>query len=727
MDYAETLLGFLPGSRRTPGLKELLGAAEKYLPTEQVERIKAAAEFGAEAHKGQKRKTGEPYIAHPVAAGVILAGLRVDADTIVAAILHDVIEDTPIAKEELARRFGDTVAEIVDGVTKLDQIQFKSREEAQAESFRKMLLAMVRDLRVILVKLADRLHNMRTIEGMSPVKRRAIARETLEIYAPLAERLGLYAMKLELEDLGFRALYPQRYRVIEKAIKRARGHQKEFLGRISDTIRSALQRAGLDADVDAREKHLYSIYKKMLRKRTSLSDIVDVYGLRVIVPTADDCYRALGVVHGAYKPMPNRFKDYIAIPRVNGYQSLHTTLFGPNGLPIETQIRTRDMHRVAESGIAAHWRYKSGEGSPAYEQSQAREWLSNLIAMQESGSSEEFLESVRVDLFPDKVYVFTPKGKILRLPRGATVVDFAYAVHTDVGNRCVAAKIDRRLTPLRTQLRNGQTVEVVTAPGAMPNPAWVNFVVTAKARTAIRGYLKSLRRSEAIELGQRLINQSLAEFNLSLSDINDMTLAATAGELGMNDVDELFEKVGLGERLAPLIARRLGPAAAAHEHPDEISAAPIPLAVAGTEGLLVSYARCCFPLPGDPILAYLSSGRGIIVHREDCANVDDYRKHPEKWLSVTWAEQPQKMFGSELRVEVANRMGVLAAVAAAIAATETNIDHVELEERDAETSVLVFEVKVRDRRHLASVMRVIHRMPDVLRLSRTLAARTREE
>jgi guanosine-3',5'-bis(diphosphate) 3'-pyrophosphohydrolase len=727
LDYAETLLGFLPGSRRTPGLKELLGAAEKYLPTEQVERIKAAAEFGAEAHKGQKRKTGEPYIAHPVAAGVILAGLRVDADTIVAAILHDVIEDTPIAKEELARRFGDTVAEIVDGVTKLDQIQFKSREEAQAESFRKMLLAMVRDLRVILVKLADRLHNMRTIEGMSPVRRRAIARETLEIYAPLAERLGLYAMKLELEDLGFRALYPQRYRVIEKAIKRARGHQKEFLGRISDTIRSALQRAGLDADVDAREKHLYSIYKKMLRKRTSLSDIVDVYGLRVIVPTADDCYRALGVVHGAYKPMPNRFKDYIAIPRVNGYQSLHTTLFGPNGLPIETQIRTRDMHRVAESGIAAHWRYKSGEGSPAYEQSQAREWLSNLIAMQESGSSEEFLESVRVDLFPDKVYVFTPKGKILRLPRGATVVDFAYAVHTDVGNRCVAAKIDRRLTPLRTQLRNGQTVEVVTAPGAMPNPAWVNFVVTAKARTAIRGYLKSLRRSEAIELGQRLINQSLAEFNLSLSDINDMTLTATAGELGMNDVDELFEKVGLGERLAPLIARRLGPAAAAHEHPDEISAAPIPLAVAGTEGLLVSYARCCFPLPGDPILAYLSSGRGIIVHREDCANVDDYRKHPEKWLSVTWAEQPQKMFGSELRVEVANRMGVLAAVAAAIAATETNIDHVELEERDAETSVLVFEVKVRDRRHLASVMRVIHRMPDVLRLSRTLAARTREE
>jgi guanosine-3',5'-bis(diphosphate) 3'-pyrophosphohydrolase len=729
VDYAETLLGLLPGgSRRTPGLKELLSAAGAYLPPEQVERIRAAAEFGAEAHRGQRRKTGEPYIAHPVAAAEVLANLRVDADTIVAAILHDVIEDTPIAKEELAGRFGDSVAEIVDGVTKLDQIQFKSREEAQAESFRKMLLAMVRDLRVILVKLADRLHNMRTIEGMSPMRRRAIARETLDIYAPLAERLGLYAMKLELEDLGFRALYPQRHRVIAKALKRARGNQKEFLGRISENISVALAKAGLAAEVDTREKHLYSIYRKMLRKRIPLSEIVDVYGLRVVVDSVDNCYRALGVVHGAYRPMPGRFKDYIAIPRVNGYQSLHTTLFGPNGLPIEAQIRTRDMHRIAESGIAAHWKYKSGEFSADHEQARAREWLSNLISMQEAGTSEEFLESVRVDLFPDKVYVFTPKGKILRLPRGGTVVDFAYAVHTDVGNRCVAAKIDRRLAPLRTQLRNGQTVEIVTAPGAIPNPSWVNFVVTAKARAAIRQYLKGLRRSEAIELGQRLINQSLAEFNLSLTDIGETTLLATAGELGMADADELFEKVGLGERLAPLIARRLGPAAIPVTDPTgEDAAAPAPLAVAGTEGLLVNYARCCFPVPGDPILAYLSSGRGIIVHREDCANVDDYRKHPEKWLSVTWAENTPRMFGSELRVEVENRMGVLAAVAAAIAGTETNIDHVELEERDAQTSVLVFEVRVRDRKHLAQVMRVIRRMPDVLRLSRTLAVRTRDD
>ena len=732
MDYAQTLLGLLPGgSRRTPGLKELLSAASAYLPPEHVERIRDAAEFGAEAHRGQTRKTGEPYIAHPVAAAEVLASLRLDADTIVAAILHDVIEDTPIAKDELARRFGQSVADIVDGVTKLDQIQFKSREEAQAESFRKMLLAMVRDLRVILVKLADRLHNMRTIEGMSPVRRRAIARETLDIYAPLAERLGLYAMKLELEDLGFHALYPRRYRVLERALKRARGNQKEFLGRISENISAALAKAGIDAEVDAREKHLYSIYRKMQRKRSSLSEIVDVYGLRVIVESVDHCYRALGIVHSAYRPMPGRFKDYIAIPRVNGYQSLHTTLFGPNGLPIEAQIRTRDMHRVSESGIAAHWKYKAGESSVAHEQARAREWLSNLISMQEAGTSEEFLESVRLDLFPDKVYVFTPKGKILRLPRGATVVDFAYAVHTDVGNRCVAAKVDRRLAPLRTQLRNGQTVEIVTAPGAIPNPSWVNFVVTAKARAAIRQYLKGLRRSEAIELGQRLINQSLAEFNLSLTDIGETTLAATAGELGMADADELFEKVGLGERLAPLIARRLGPAASsvAAEGTDGAAndTAPAPLAIAGTEGLLVSYARCCFPVPGDPILAYLSSGRGIIVHREDCANVDDYRKHPEKWISVTWAEQPGRMFGSELRVEVQNRMGVLAAVASAIAGTETNIDHVELEERDTETSVLIFEVRVRDRKHLADVMRVIRRMPDVLRLSRTLAVKIRDE
>jgi GTP pyrophosphokinase len=723
MDYASSLLGLLPGGRRTPGLKELLNTVEKYLPSEQVDRIREAAEFGASAHKGQKRLSGEPYIAHPVAAAAILADLRLDADTIVAAILHDVIEDTPTPKDQLAARFGADVAELVDAVTKLDQIKFKSREEAQAESFRKMLLAMVRDLRVILVKLADRTHNMRTIEAMTPPRRRAIARETLEIYAPIAERLGLYRIKLELEDLGFEALYPQRYRVLERALKRARGNQKEFLKKISQQLTAALLKSDIAAEVDTREKHLYSIYKKMRRKRATLNEIVDVYGLRIVVNSTDTCYRALGVVHALFKPMPGRFKDYIAIPRVNGYQSLHTTLFGPNGVPIEVQIRTDDMHRVAESGIASHWRYKSGDEEDSAQQVRAREWLSNLVELQEGGTSEEFLESVKVDLFPDKVYVFTPRGEILRLPSGATVVDFAYAVHTDIGNRCVAAKIDRRLTPLRTVLRNGQTVEIITAKGAMPNPSWVNFVVSAKARSAIRHYLKSLRRTEAIGLGQRLINQALGEFNMSLEEVTPEALAATIGELGMKDVDELYEKVGLGERLAPLVARRLLPTQPVDESG---AAAPIPLAIAGTEGLLVSYARCCFPIPYDPIFAFLSSGRGIVIHRENCVNVEDYRKHPEKWLPVTWQTSPDRLFSSEVRIEVANRPGVLAAVAAAIGSTETNIDRVSVEERDSDSSELVFELKVNDRKHLARIMRMIRRMPDVLRVSRSLAAHSRD-
>jgi RelA/SpoT family (p)ppGpp synthetase len=726
MDYASSLLGLIPGARRaTPGLKDLLATVGTYLPPEQVERIREAAEFGASAHKGQTRLSGEPYIAHPVAAAAILADLHLDTDTIIAAILHDVIEDTPTPKDQLAQRFGADVAEIVDGVTKLDQIKFKSREEAQAESFRKMLLAMVRDLRVVLVKLADRTHNMRTIEAMAVARRRAIARETLEIYAPIAERLGLYDLKLELEDLGFAALYPQRYRVLERALKRARGNQKEFLKKIEQQLTAALMKNEIVARVAMREKHLYSIYRKMQRKRATLNEIVDVYGLRIVVDKADTCYRALGSVHSVFKPMPGRFKDYIAIPRVNGYQSLHTTLFGPNGVPIEVQIRTEDMNSVAQSGIAAHWRYKSGETVGSSQQERAREWLSRLVELQDGGgSSEEFLESVKVDLFPDKVYVFTPKGEILRLPSGATVVDFAYSVHTDIGNRCVAAKVDRRLTPLRTVLRNGQTVEIITAKGAMPNPSWVNFVVTAKARNAIRHYLKGLRRSEAIALGKRLLNQSLAEFHLALEDVPPSLMQAAVGEFGMKDIDELFERIGMGERLAPLVARRLLPTIPQEDGGE--TPAPGAMAIAGTEGLLVTYARCCFPIPNDPVIAFLSSGRGVVVHRETCVNVEDYRKHPEKWLPVTWQATPDRVFSSQIRVDVPNRMGILAAVAAAIASTETNIERVSVEERESETSVLDFELRVRDRAQLAIVIRSIRRMPDVLRVTRTLAAHSRK-
>ena len=717
MDYASSILSLLPGGRRALGINQLISKLENYLPGDQVERVQQAYEFGAAAHKGQKRLSGEPYISHPIAAANILADLHVDAETIIAAILHDVIEDTPTAMEQLVEQFGREVADLVDGVTKLDQIKFKSRQEAQAESFRKMLLAMVRDIRVILVKLADRTHNMRTLDAMPLPKRRSIARETLDIYAPIADRLGLYSIKLELEELGFRALYPQRYRVIEKELKRARGNQKQFVGKIADNLRSVLEKAGVKATVEGREKHLYSVYRKMRKKGVPLNEIVDVYGFRIVVDSVDTSYRALGLVHGLYKPMPGRFKDYVAIPRVNGYQSLHTTLFGPNGVPIEVQIRTEDMHRVAESGIAAHWKYKTGERADRTQHDRAREWLNQLMQMQEGGNSEEFLESVKVDLFPDKVYVFTPRGEILRLPRGATAVDFAYAVHTDVGNRCVAAKVDRRLVPLRTPLRNGQTVEIITAKGAAPNPAWVNFVVSAKARAAIRHYLKSLKRKEAVELGRRLLNQALAEFSLTVKKVDDEQMKPMLNELGMKSPEDLYEKIGLGERLAPLIARRLLPV----DDPATQSAPPAPLAIAGTEGLVISYARCCFPIPSDPVMAYLSTGRGVVVHRESCGNLSGYRKQPDKWISLAWEKGLDRLFSSEIRVEVANRMGVLAAVAASIAGTETNIDHVSLVERDVDTSSLIFELQVRDRKHLARVMRTIRNMPDVLKVVRTIA------
>src|ERR1039458_4989160 len=718
MDYASSILGFLPGGRRSTGISQLLEKLEAYLSPAQVERVREAYEFGAERHRGQTRASGEPYITHPVAVARLLAGLGLDADTLVAAILHDVIEDTPTAKAEIASIFGQVVAELGDGVSKLDQIQFKNRQEAQAESFRKMLLAMVRDIRVIMVKLADRMHNMRTLGVMPPVKRRRSARETLEIYAPIAERLGLYAVKLELEDLGFRALYPYRYKVLERELKRARGNQKEFIGKIAETFKVTLKKSEISGEVAGREKHLYSIYKKMQNKKISLNEMVDVYGFRIIVDSADTCYRTLGLVHSTYKPMPGRFKDYIAIPRVNGYQSLHTTLFGPNGVPIEVQIRSEQMHRVAESGIAAHWKYKQDEHEGSAQQERARKWLSNLVEMEVGGNSEEFIESVKVDLFPDKVYVFTPRGEILRLPRGATVVDFAYAVHTDIGNRCVAAKIDRRLTPLRAVLRNGQTVQIITAKGATPNPSWVNFVVTAKARSAVRHYLKSLHRSEAVELGRRLLVQALAEFDVELKAVSPQALESALAEFVLKDADELYEKIGLGERLAPLVARRLLPG----DRIDVANGAASPLAVAGTEGLLVSYAHCCYPIPNDPIFAFLSTGRGIVVHRETCANVEDYRKQPDKWLPVTWQHKPGRLFLAEIRIDIVNRMGMLAALSAAIAGTPTNVSHVSSDQRDAETQVIVFVVEVADRAHLARIMRVVRHMPDVLRVVRAIAS-----
>jgi RelA/SpoT family (p)ppGpp synthetase len=717
MDVTSSLRSLLPYGRRSIGINQLIDKLETYLPHEDVERVQAAYDFAYQAHEGQRRRSGEPYITHPVAVADLLADLKLDAQTMIAAILHDVMEDTPTLKEEITTRFGTEVAELVDGVSKLDQIQFKSRREAQAESFRKMLLAMVRDIRVIMVKLADRTHNMRTLGSMPPAKRRTIARETLDIYAPIANRLGMHAIKVELEDLGFRSLYPRRYKVIETAVRKAKGNQKQFVGRIKVALEAALTRAQIPARVEGREKDVYSIYQKMRRKKVSLAEIVDVYGFRIIVDRADTCYRTLGIVHSVYKPMPGRFKDYIAIPRANGYQSLHTTLFGPNSLPIEVQIRTVEMHHVAESGIAAHWQYKEGDSSGRSYSDRAREWLQQLVEIQQGGNSEEFLESVKVDLFPDKVYVFTPKGDIRRLPRGSTCVDFAYDVHTDVGNRCVAAKVDRRLVPLRTPLRNGQTVEIITAKGATPNPSWVNFVVTAKARAAIRQYLKNLKRSEAVDLGKRLLNQALEEFSLSLRKVSDETVDTVIRDLGLKTREELFEKIGLGERIAPFVARRLLPADA----DAAAEGAAGPLAIAGTEGLVVSYARCCFPIPNDPILANLSTGRGVVIHREACGNLASFRKQPEKWIPVTWQTSGDRVFHVEIKIEVTNRMGVLARVASAIAGTQTNIDRVSVVERDSDSSTLIFELLVNDRRHLARVIRAVRGMGEVLKVTRSLA------
>jgi len=715
VDYAASFLARLPKRKRSIGLDRLNRRMQRYLPAEQVEQVMQAYQFAATAHEGQKRYSGEPYISHPVAVATLLAEFKLDAQTLMAALLHDVIEDTGVPKEQIRTRFGAEVAELVDGVSKLDKIEFRSRAEAQAESFRKMLFAMVEDMRVILVKLADRTHNMRTLWIMPPDKRRRIARETLEIYAPIANRLGMNALRLELEDLGFRCLYPHRYRVLERALKRAQGNQKQVLQKISKRFSATLADVDIDAEVASREKHIYSIYRKMREKKRALSEIVDVYGLRVIVDSVDNCYRALGAVHKCYKPMPGRFKDYIAIPRVNGYQSLHTTLFGPGGLPCEVQIRTRDMDRVANSGIAAHWLYKSGDAFASHPQLRAREWLSSLMEMEDGGSSEEFLENVKIDLFPDKVYVFTPKGDIVRLPRGSTCVDFAYAVHTGVGNRCVAARVDRRPVPLRTALKNGQTVQIITARGASPNPAWVNFVVTAKARTAIRSFLKNLQRHEATDLGRRLLENALREYKLTLRKVPNERMENTLELLGCNNVQELYEQIGLGERMAALVARRLLPADTGETGRGEHA----PLAIAGTEGMVVTYGRCCHPIPGDTIFGYLSAGRGIVIHREDCGNLAEFRKQPDKWIAVEWQKELNRTFPVEIRAEVQNRLGVLAEVAANISSTETNIEHVQVVERDGDHSSLTFLLQVEGRKQLERVLRSIRAMPDVLSVART--------
>jgi guanosine-3',5'-bis(diphosphate) 3'-pyrophosphohydrolase len=681
-----------------------------YMAPEQIARVRRAYEVGAEAHQGQTRKSGEPYITHPVAVAGILADLGMDPETIIAAILHDTLEDTPLKPEQLTAEFGATVTELVDGVTKLDKLHFKNRQEAAAESFRKMLLAMARDLRVILIKLADRLHNMRTLGSMEAGARRRIAQETLEIYAPIAQRLGMNRFKAELQDLGFRAMYPDRHRVIAARIRTVLGNRREAMGKIEAALEARLAAENIPHRIVSRIKSPYSIYTKMLTEQKSFAQVMDVYGFRVVVDSVMHSYHALGAVHALYQPLDGRFRDFIAIPKANGYQSLHTVLFGSFGAPIEIQIRTEDMDAVADRGVAAHWTYKA-DASPANSaQNRAREWLSGLVDSQtRTASSIEFIENVKIDLFPDEVYLFTPKGQILALPRNATALDFAYAVHTDVGGHAVAARVDKKLAPLRTRLSSGQSVEIITAPSAMPSTQWLEWVVSAKARTAIRHFLKRLQHEDAIDLGHRMLDRAMDALGASLEALPTNAISQYLEEHKLRALEDLLADIALGNRTADQVARSLlhvneGYAATLNPHAAE------KILITGAERGVLSFGNCCHPVPGDDIMGYLSAGKGIVVHRLECPNMAEFRKSPERCVAIAWDRDVSGDYRVELRIIVANKPGVLAQVAAAVAEARSNIENVEYKERDLMTATLLFTIEVAGRKHLADVMRGVRRL-----------------
>jgi GTP pyrophosphokinase len=688
-----------------------------YLKPEDITQLQSAYHFSEAAHQGQFRQSGEPYITHPLAVANILAQWHLDPQALTAALLHDVMEDTAVTKTEISRNFGKPVAELVDGVSKLDRIEFETQEKAQAENFRKMLLAMARDVRVILIKLADRLHNMRTLEAVEPPKRRRVARETLDIYAPIANRLGLNSIYQELEDLSFKHLYPDRYRVLAKAVKAARGNRREVVGKVLESMKRRLRDNKVEAQVHGREKHLYSIYRKMREKHLSFAQVLDVFGFRIVVNDVHACYIALGALHGLFKPIPGKFKDYIAIPKANGYQSLHTTLFGPFGTPLEVQVRTTEMHKIAEAGVASHWLYKSFDTSLSDLQKKTHQWLQSLLQMQsESGDSAEFLEHLKVDLFPDEVYVFTPRGQIMALPRGATAVDFAYAVHTDIGNRCVAVKINQELMPLRSELKNGDRVEVITAAHARPNPLWLNFVVTAKARSAIRHFLKTMHFEESVQLGERLLNQAIANFKTNLGSIKDGQWDKLVRESNAKSRQEILADIGLGKRLSAVVARKLLSLGEALSHE---AAAAGSVVIHGSEGMAVQFARCCNPIPGDPIIGMISKGQGMVIHTHDCPAIAKTRTDPERLLDVAWASETRKLFEVSIKLVVANRRGVLAQVAAEIAEAGSNIQNVSVNPGDDGTYTdMLFTLQVSNRLHLARILRALRRIPEAVRINR---------
>ncbi|MBK9246271.1 MAG: bifunctional (p)ppGpp synthetase/guanosine-3',5'-bis(diphosphate) 3'-pyrophosphohydrolase [Burkholderiales bacterium] len=710
---------------------QLTDRLKKYLPSSEIARIKEAFRFADAAHLGQFRKSGEPYITHPVAVAELLADWKLDSAAIQAALMHDVLEDSGVRKQEMVERFGTVVAELVDGVSKLDRLRFDSNEEAQAESFRKMLLAMGRDVRVILIKLADRLHNVRTLEAMAPEKQRRIARETLEIYAPIAHRLGLNAIYRELQEQSFARMHPLRYRVLSKAVLAARGNRREVLGKIHESVRRALAQAKIKADIQGREKTIFGIYRKMVEKSLSFSQVLDIYGFRIVVNARQDCYLALGSLHALFKPVPGKFKDYIAIPKMNGYQSLHTTLLGPYGTPVEFQIRTQEMHRVAESGVAAHWLYKTDDTSLTELQSRTHQWLQSLLEIQQqTGDSVEMMENIKVDLFPDKVYVFTPKGKIVSLPRGATPVDFAYSIHTDVGNRCVAARINSEIQPLRSELKNGDVVEVVTGPVTRPNPNWLTFVRTGKARAEIRHFLRTIKREESVELGERLLAQSARQLGVALTEVPAERWESVVRDAQARDREEILADIGLGRRLAAVVARQLmlappgtgvelAPGEVIAETSRALFAAAGPVVIRGTEGMALQASNCCSPIPGDAIVGHMRKDQGLAVHQSDCpVAARGRRADPERWIDLQWAEDASGPFGAKLAVSAANERGTLARIAVAIAEAESNIVNVNMEDENAEQAQLNFKLQVRDRQHLARVMRMLRRVPQVSRVVR---------
>lgn len=689
-----------------------------YLSQQEVEKIAQAYAVAEKAHEGQKRYTGEPYISHPIEVARILAGLRMDHECIIAAMLHDVIEDTTIDYRAIIERFGEKVAELVEGVSKLKQITFESRELAQAENFRKMMLAMAKDIRVILIKLADRLHNMRTLGALPNEKRHRIALETLEIYAPIAHRLGINTMRVEFEDLGFSALYPLRYRVLREAIRRAKGNRKQLIRNIEKELSASLEKVGLkNVIVWGREKHLYSLYKKMHKKRLSLSEVMDIYAFRIIVESIENCYVALGVVHRTYRPVPKRFKDYIAIPKANGYQSLHTILIGPHGIPMEVQIRTQEMERFAENGIAAHWLYKSNQKtSPG---SYTGRWLKGLLEIQKNtGDPLEFIQNVKIDLFSDDVYVFTPKGNILTLPQGATPVDFAYQVHTDIGDACVGCKIDRRIAPLGTRLKSGQTIEIITSKNARPNPAWLTFAMTGKARSSIRQWLRTQQRSEACTLGKRLLDEILVSMNIRFEDIDPTLQEKMLKDFSVNSIDDIYEDIGFGKRMALLAAQRI---ATYYKliRDDHLPQTCLPaLTIKGTEGLVVTYAKCCYPIPGDLIVGQLIFGQGIMIHREKCRKIDKLRKDPHRCINVEWEDHMEGEYQVPIVLDVLNTKGVLAAIASSITEVDADIVNVHIDEQDGRHNILQFIIMVRHRAHFAKVIQKLRTVPQVTHIMR---------